>query len=538
MKTLLCLISLALTNVASLSAAEPVADVFREGLFEEEANRNLPAAIQAYEQVVQRLDEQRRLAATAIFRLGECYRKLGRIDDAVAAYERVLREFSGEDTLAKLSRENLSLLRPPAPAALSSPTSLPSLSAEIARNEQRTLLLQEIALVEQALVAEERRVSAGAGPRSDLLPLQRDLLSLKRELARLDSVISTDLYNPDQLQKAANSATTDPESVQEEIKLVEDQLSALQARSTDRASTGAELLPLQRDLLRLQRQLPESAQADHQTALIEEEMALVEKVVQNKRILVESGRAAPADVLQLERDLLGLQRQLSAAQSIPAAIVPTSTSPTPATSEEADEIRRIQALVANSPDLINAPGDGGMTELTVAARNGRLSVVSYLLDHGARVDAARVGGQTALHQAVAEGHLKVAELLLERGASVDAATTSGRTPLFEAAQKGYRELAKLLLSKGAEVNATMTSTEKPPGAVFGGTPLWTAVANQQTAMAELLLSHGADPNLTGGDAGTPLSAADTPELVRLLLDNGADPKRGRGQTVGEGGAEE
>ena len=58
----------------------------------------------------QTLDEQRKLAATTIFRLGECYRKLGKTNEATAQYQRVVREFSDQDVLAKLSQQNLNAL--------------------------------------------------------------------------------------------------------------------------------------------------------------------------------------------------------------------------------------------------------------------------------------------------------------------------------------------------------------------------------------------------------------------------------------------
>jgi hypothetical protein len=59
-------------SAATLPAADTLTEQFQQALFEEEANRNLPAAIAGYEAVVKRLDEQRQLAATAVFRLGEC----------------------------------------------------------------------------------------------------------------------------------------------------------------------------------------------------------------------------------------------------------------------------------------------------------------------------------------------------------------------------------------------------------------------------------------------------------------------------------
>src|SRR5205809_1724960 len=90
----------------SLPAAETLSETLQKGLFEEEANHNFEAAIKAYQAVLQQTDEQRKLAATAVFRLGECYRKLGKTNDASAQYERVLRQFGDQTTLSDLSRQN------------------------------------------------------------------------------------------------------------------------------------------------------------------------------------------------------------------------------------------------------------------------------------------------------------------------------------------------------------------------------------------------------------------------------------------------
>src|SRR5208282_126766 len=79
----------------------------QKGLFEEEANRNLDAAISNYQSLAAQFDQDRQVAATAIFRLGECYRKLGQTNDAVVQYQRIAREFSDQETLATLSRQNL-----------------------------------------------------------------------------------------------------------------------------------------------------------------------------------------------------------------------------------------------------------------------------------------------------------------------------------------------------------------------------------------------------------------------------------------------
>src|SRR5438876_12395055 len=93
--------------ICAPAATNDLSAALQRGLFEEEANHNLDAAIQAYQSVINQYDKDRKLAATAIFRLGESYRKQGKTNEAVAQYERVLREFADQSELATPSRAYL-----------------------------------------------------------------------------------------------------------------------------------------------------------------------------------------------------------------------------------------------------------------------------------------------------------------------------------------------------------------------------------------------------------------------------------------------
>ena len=81
--------------------------LLQEGLFEEEANRNLDAASTAYEALIQAFDKDRQFAATALFRLAEVRTKQNRKDEAIALYQRLVAEFATVEPLAKLSRDRL-----------------------------------------------------------------------------------------------------------------------------------------------------------------------------------------------------------------------------------------------------------------------------------------------------------------------------------------------------------------------------------------------------------------------------------------------
>ena len=92
-----------------------------------------------------------------------------------------------------------------------------------------------------------------------------------------------------------------------------------------------------------------------------------------------------------------------------------------------------------------------------------------------------------------------------------------RSALMLAAIKGHTDIVKALLARDAEVNKT------------GWTPLHYAASGvqaQQTAIVALLLEHHAYIDAASPNGSTPLMMAaqyGTREVVKLLLDEGADP---------------
>ena len=107
MKIKLCVLIFALTAALASAQTTNLTTLLQQGLFEEQASRNLPAAISNYQALAAQFDQDRQLAATAVFRIGECYRMEGRTNEAAAQYQRILRDFSDQTTLATLSRQNL-----------------------------------------------------------------------------------------------------------------------------------------------------------------------------------------------------------------------------------------------------------------------------------------------------------------------------------------------------------------------------------------------------------------------------------------------
>ena len=352
-------------------AAEGVVAILQKGLFEEEANQNLEAAIQAYQTVIAQAEEQRKIAATAVFRLGECYRKKGLTNEATAQYQRVLRDYSDQPTLANISRQNLTALG-----------------------------------------------GGGASPTSTNAPSSFGMTDLSLNL--------------------------------------------------------------------------EKAQADEKSA------------------------------------------------------------------QETREIERMQKLLRDSPDLINAQDPAGQTPLHLAASREQLKVARFLLEHRADPNIVTRENRTPLYVAVQREHLEMVELLLshradpnrggpkplclaaERGlktiaeklldakANVNAKQKFDYTALHLAVQNGHKSLAELLLSRGADLNAHLTNLGQPDfgGEPINATPLHLAVLNNRPILLEWLCANKADVQAKGSQGLTALHFAARKgydDAAEILLKYQADP---------------
>jgi chromosome segregation ATPase len=104
MMRLKTLITVLLVFAAAGFAQEHMADTLRSGIVAEDSKQDTRAAIQQYNAVLKEYAESRKTAATALFRMAECYRKQGDRGRAIAAYQRVVNEFADQTKLALQSR--------------------------------------------------------------------------------------------------------------------------------------------------------------------------------------------------------------------------------------------------------------------------------------------------------------------------------------------------------------------------------------------------------------------------------------------------
>jgi ankyrin repeat protein len=515
-----------LSSVVPARAAEDLSATLQRGLFEEEANNNLPAAIKAYEAVISATDAQRKLAGTALFRLAECQRKLGRTNDAVALYQRVLREYPDQTRLADLSRQYVVTT---APAELGS-----DLGTERARLLEREFVSQQVDY--GRLVAlyrsltnlsrpELKKIIPTAAPDPLLNSLQEQRLKAEQRLMEL--AVSRDANgktltseHPDMKAAMISLETID--------KQIEGRLDGIVAGIAVKvASLKASLDEATKTLEQTRTgtgtsALSQAARAE-QKRLLGEEIKIVEKDLADLEQQRKTGVVSAGALSAKQRELLALRRHV-AALGVETVDEGSRLAVSTPTDEEDKEVRRIQALIKDSPDLINAGDGNGATPLHKAAVKGQLVVAKFLLANKANVNARRQYNISPLHEAVMNGHKSMTELLLANGAEVEASASPEGTPLHCAANRGYRSIAEVLLANKANPNVLNVNQ---------ATPLHNAVKKGFKSVAELLLEAGADVNLvennasmTGDpnqyshDVGTPLHIAvytGNKALVEMLL---------------------
>ena len=152
-----------------------------------------------------------------------------------------------------------------------------------------------------------------------------------------------------------------------------------------------------------------------------------------------------------------------------------------------------------------------------AAEGGKVRNMLRLIETGADIFQKDIKGQSAFHLAAASGHTEAMRLLLEHGAHVNEVTLPfgdiGFTPFMLAAKKGHLETIQFLVKNGGELNK---------GNENGWLPLHSAAAGDHTNVVQFLLQNGGQVLSTTDQGTTVLHLATHSELVKFLVEKGAD----------------
>ena len=203
----------------------------------------------------------------------------------------------------------------------------------------------------------------------------------------------------------------------------------------------------------------------------------------------------------------------------------------------------LELLISEGAD-VSARSDKGFTPLLFAAREGETSIVRSLIESGASVSealpsreavvtengmsSAAQTGMTPLLLAIGSAHFETAALLLELGADPNSAPL-GWAPIHQitwirkagqagsnnptpqgSGKLGSLEFTRKLVESGADINAKVT--KRPPVGVSdlnmrGGTAFLLAARTADVDLMRLLVDLGADPHETNDDLSTPLMVA-------------------------------
>jgi hypothetical protein len=107
---------------------------------------------------------------------------------------------------------------------------------------------------------------------------------------------------------------------------------------------------------------------------------------------------------------------------------------------------------------------GSATKKTYYEHPASLKIVTYLLKHGADVNALNAYQNTPLHAACIEGLADCSKALLEAGADLQQPSgdmSNNATPLHLAAEYSHNRLVEMLLEKGADAKALDSNGKTP-----------------------------------------------------------------------------
>lgn len=183
-------------------AQEHMADNLRDGILQEDGKQNPAEAIKQYQAVLTQYADARQTAATALFRMAECYRKQGNRNAAMAAYQRVINDFPDQPKLVSQSRTIMATTYQTTPFAANGVVDKAKYQqilderkqeqAKIAqaRSAYRKTIVDEIDLVNKQITIADQRYNAGLAPVMEGNDLRMKRLQLQRDLAAFDAGLS------------------------------------------------------------------------------------------------------------------------------------------------------------------------------------------------------------------------------------------------------------------------------------------------------------------------------------------------------------
>lgn len=220
---------------------------------------------------------------------------------------------------------------------------------------------------------------------------------------------------------------------------------------------------------------------------------------------------------------------------------------------KAGNVDACRELVSSGADPSFAAKDG-TTAFAAAALAGQTKVMEYLAEQGVEINPPTTDGNLLIHDLIMAGNTETVGWLLQRGVDPNLLREHDKfSLLLVAVNVGEQAILEMLLSAGADPSiadargimplhsaAADDNLDAIRALVKAGAPLEPegddfpplsfAARDDRLEAAKLLIELGANPGWTDKDGGGPLTTAagyGSPEMVKLLLDGGADPNIGQ-----------
>ncbi|HEX3625519.1 MAG TPA: ankyrin repeat domain-containing protein [Verrucomicrobiae bacterium] len=516
MKAIISIIIFALM-APCLQAQTNLTELLQKGMLAEQADHNINAAIADYEALSTQFDKDRQLAATAIFRLGECFREKGLTNQAAMEYQRILNEFPDQKTLARLSQEDLAGMGASSLAENSngsipnvwekvkdlSKPDLEKVLPTLMPDAVLTSLLQQRNAAEMTL-AQKRAVLAEANP--EITAQKAVLTTINQQISERISGIMEAL----KIQNAAAALSKSSVPANDE----DQEIARLQAKLQDSP-----------DLINAP---DEHGHTPLENAAINGSLKVAAFLLDHSAD-VNAGKFSALNLAANAGNRAMVDYLLSRGANINAKAWRGETPLHNAASEGYQAVTEV--LLQNRPD-VNAQDDSGATPLLEAARNGHWEIVQRLLKAGADPNLLEKDGRTPLSLAAASDSTETVKALL---AEADPNAGTMDAPLLGAVDKQDLVSAELLLRAGANpnVDGPMHCPQGSYGSQWhpeysailrNATPLWLAIQNHQLPMVQLLLKYKANPDAQTSEPPPVIfwALSDT-DILQALLDGGANP---------------
>ncbi len=481
-----------------------VEEAFRDGLYQEEVKGNLEEALKVYEDVSARVNRLRDLGARALFRKGECLRKLERNEEAIACFQRVLETYPDNETIARLSRENLASLNGGVPERESTPSAIPDEEAK------------EIERLKRLVANSPDLINAGTNLEAPPLHMaaHRGQTNVARFLLDNGARIDLEHEGMTPLQHASRAGHLAVCRLLLDRDAPNDGL--LHALKGGREAVA--LLLLERGANPQEgtigwKNYPDT-KALHLAIVIEKLGPKVLEALLTKNPNVNEAANA---------------RSAKGRDGSPVSFSPLSQ----AISQH--DVEKVRLLLESAADP-NAQTGGDVKSMLERAlwnsedggkRTTSDPILTLLFAHGAEWKS----GDPQVLLAAAHNQPGWLKRALEAGVDPNANPDAHFRPaLHRVASRGTPETLKLLLEHGADIDLTNNEGKTALCYVSG---IELSRRNECLPAVKSLLESGADPNAADGDGHTPLSQAldgwhePWEEAIDLLLQHGADPNAGK-----------